>query len=120
MVAPRGPIPRMPVGARACTASHIQMLKAFLATESDAALILEDDAEISKHLATDLPEIIVKSGAGILNVNRQPPSGDLKRVAVKSKRCVEETGYEVFDLAGIHFGTAGYVIDRKSAQVVLD
>jgi len=119
LTAPTGPIPRMTIGARACTASHLKILHAFLETDATHALILEDDAEISGSLANDLSKILKESPAGILNLNRQSTSRPVKKIVVKSRATAYLNDYQIHELCGIHYGTAGYIIDRESAKVVL-
>lgn len=120
LVASSGPIPRVTVGARACTASHIGILREFLETGETHALILEDDAELSGDLFQDLPGIIEASPSGILNINRQPSSSEIKRLVVDANAHSVAGGYEVHNLESIHYGTAGYVIDRDAAQMILE
>lgn len=120
LVAPIGPIPRMPRGARACTASHIAMLQRFLDTGADYALILEDDAELAPGLGQDLQTILTAGDFDILDINRQTPSSPTKRLVVRRKATLEVGRYAVHDLGGIHYGTAGYVISRRAAGVVLN
>ncbi len=121
LVAPQGPVPRMTLGARACTASHMQILQKFLQSDADYALILEDDATISSHLAADLQLILQKSDAGILNINRQTPmKSSQKRIIVSNRKPQTVQGYQLLTLAGVNYGTAGYVIDRPSAQKTLE
>lgn len=120
LVAPSGPIPRMPRGARACTASHIAILRQFLAGGADYALILEDDAEIASELGESLEAILAAGDFDILNLNRQTPRGRDKRLVVRRKASLRVGGFAVHDLVGIHYGTAGYVISRLAAQAVLE
>ena len=119
LVAPAGPIPRMPLGARACTASHIAMLGHFLQTEASHALILEDDAELAPEMGRTLRRILDEGGVEILNINRQTPRGQDKRLVVGRRSRLYVNGQSVYDLVGIHYGTAGYVISRTAAQAVL-
>lgn len=118
LVAPSGPIPRMPRGARACTASHIAMLRQFLAGGADYALILEDDAEIAPGTGQALEAILASGDFDILNLNRQTPRGREKQLVVRRTAALRVGGFAVHDLVGIHYGTAGYIISRHAAQVV--
>lgn len=120
MVAPHGPIPRMPRGARACTASHFQIYRTFLASDAAHALVLEDDCELSPRLAADLPRIIAASPWGVTNMNRQNSRGPQKRLIVRKEAASEVGQYALHDLVGIHYGTAGYVIDRAAAALMLE
>lgn len=118
LVAPNGPIPRMPKGARACTASHIDMYRRFLKTDADYALILEDDAMLSPDLGADVAGLVQDGDFDILNLNRQTPRGAVKKLVV-GRQGRQVAGFDVRRLAGIHYGTAGYLISRHAAQVVL-
>jgi len=117
-VARQGPIPRMPIGARACTAGHFQILKDFVASDASHALILEDDAVISERLAEDLPNLISAAGDGIINISRQIPSGSEKKLIVKSNG-LKMNGYYIPELVGIHYSGAGYTVDRNAAETLL-
>jgi glycosyl transferase family 25 len=119
MVARSGPIPRMPVTARACTAGHIQIVKAFLETDATHALVLEDDAVFSPHFARDLPKIVEGMGGGLINISRQIPSGSAKRLLVKTAGAKAVSNYLMPELVGIHYSGAGYLMDRNAAKTIL-
>lgn len=120
MVAVSGPIPRMPRGARACTAGHMKMLAQIADGPDDFTLILEDDAEVSPHLRTVLEDLLERGSFDILNLNRQAPTKrPQKKLIVGSKaRDFGESG-EVRDLVGIHYGTAGYLVSRSAAGQII-
>lgn len=120
LVAPRGPIPRMTRGARACTASHIAILRDFLETDSDYALVLEDDAVLTATLGDDIEALLSVGTFELLNLNRQTPRGPEKRLVVRRRPALVAGDFAVHDLAGIHYGTAGYLISRDAAQVVVN
>lgn len=120
LVAVKGPIPRMPIGARACTASHILILRDFIKSAATHALILEDDAELSDDLSPVLTSLIEAAPMGILNINRQPSSKNKKSLIVRKTASFSVAHFAIHDLVGIHYGTAGFVIDKISAQKVLD
>lgn len=120
MVARSGPIPRMPDTARACTAGHFEIVKSFLKTDATHALVLEDDAVLSPHFASDLAAIIESAGRGVLNLNRQPASGSTKKLVVRARDNRPIQTFVTPELIGIHYGTAGYVMDREAAQKILD
>ena len=120
LVAPKGPIPRMTRGARACTASQIAILHRFLETDAKYALILEDDAVLAEGMGKALEALLLAGDFDILNLNRQPPRGAVKRLVVRRKPALVMAGFAIHDLVGIHYGCAGYVVSRKAAQVVLD
>lgn len=118
-VARHGPIPRMPIGARACTAGHFQILKDFVTSKASHALILEDDAVISEKLAEDLPNLVSAAGDGIINISRQIPTGSEKKLIVRSNG-LKVGSYYIPELAGIHYSGAGYTVDRNAAETLLE
>lgn len=120
LVAPRGPIPRFPKGARACTASHFAILCDFLASNAKVALVLEDDAVISSRLKADLETVLDLFSGGVLNLNRQTPHGLTKKLVVRARDSQTRDGLDTCDLVGVHYGTAGFLIDRDAARKVLE
>ena len=50
----KGPLGALGKGDMACTLSHLEAMRAFLATEDPAALILEDDVRVSGDLSAVL------------------------------------------------------------------
>lgn len=119
LVAKTGPIPRMPNTARACTAGHIAILKDFLNADASHALILEDDVVLSRFMARDLGKIIGEFGPGVINISRQIPSGQTKRLVVKNQ--IERCGqYIAPELVGIHYSCAGYIVDKEAAKIILE
>lgn len=119
LVANRGPIPRMPIGARACTAGHFLILKDFIASEATHALILEDDVLLAWNLATLLPDIVESYGGGILNISRQIPSGNTKKLIVR-RGDLQRNGFHFPELVSIHYSGAGYLVDKDAAKTVLE
>lgn len=120
LVAPKGPIPRMTRGARACTASQIAILQRFLETDAKYALILEDDAVLAPSLAEVLEALLATGTFDVLNLNRQTPRRAGKRLVVRRRPALIAGDFAVHDLVGIHYGTAGYLISRGAAHMVLD
>lgn len=120
MVSRDGPIPRMPVGAQACTASHMQILQAFLLTDHTHAVVLEDDAVLAPDFAQGVEALMTSGVTGLININRQTPSGEKKRLIVRMDIRIEFGSYKIYDLKGVNYGCAGYVIDRKSATQILN
>ena len=114
-----GPIPRMPSGAQAVTASHLKILEVFLQTNDTHAVVLEDDAVLAADFAIAVLGLIENKAEGLVNINRQPPSGDVKKVIVGKPICGQFGAYTLYDLKGVHYGAAGYVIDRSAAKQTL-
>ena len=116
-----GPIPRMPVGAQAVTVSHLKILEAFLQTNDTHAVVLEDDAVLAADFAIAVLRLIENDAEGLVNINRQPPSGEIKKLIVGKRISVRFGEYTLYDLKGVNYGAAGYVIDRSAAkQILLD
>lgn len=114
-----GPIPRMPIGAQAVTASHLKILEAFLQTNDTHAVVLEDDAVLAADFAIAVLRLIESNAEGLVNINRQPPSGEVKKVIVGKPISEQFGSYTLYDLKGVHYGAAGYVIDRSAAKQIL-
>lgn len=117
LVSRTGPIPRMPIGARACTAGHVKIIQDFLSTDASYLLVLEDDAVLSPSFSTFIAELATISDIGILNISRQIPSGREKKLVVRSRTAIHNDLFQIHDLTGIHYSCAGYMMDRNSAKV---
>lgn len=117
LVARSGPIPRMPRGARACTAGHVEIIKEFLSTDASHLLVLEDDAVLSSSFTNLISKIVVNRDIGILNISRQIPSGREKKLIVRSLAAISSDQFQIYDLVGIHYSCAGYLMDRTSAKL---
>ncbi len=120
LIAPQGPIPRMTRGARACTAGHFEIFKAFLETGSEYALVLEDDAILAPTFSEDLGKLLNAGSFDLLNLNRQTPRGAKKRLIIRRRPSLSTGIFSVHDLVGIHYGTAGYLVSAPAARMVLD
>ena len=103
-------------GHMACTFSHYEIWKAFLATSADAALILEDDAVLSP----DLPDFLRA-------LEDEAPEGvDLIKIetfhmkAKLSSQVRNIAGREASRLFGTHYGACGYIIYRHLAKQLLN
>ena len=103
----------------ACSASHRKALKDFLFnTNADAALVLEDDVEIS----SDLPKILNSmdwwpSDAGLIKVENL--EGNRRRLhgpVVGFTSC----GRKIRHILSWNSNTGGYIIKRKHAEIVVD
>lgn len=103
-------------GEEACLQSHCAALQEFLKTGAPAALILEDDAELS----SALPKVL-------RSTSWWPDDARLIKLdVVKEKHRllgrIEGTnpaGNELRRIAMAHAGAAGYLIDRAAAEFVL-
>ncbi|MYG50811.1 MAG: hypothetical protein F4204_00230 [Rhodospirillaceae bacterium] len=105
------------LGARACLLSHCKALRAFLATASPAALILEDDAEVASDTAALLESTDWwPPGASVLKLE----STGRKPRFVGAHRGRTPTGRSLRRMYHGSGGAAGYLIDRTAARTVLD
>ncbi len=116
-LARNGPIGPLNDGALACSMSHAVAWKRLLDSGGEAALILEDDAELSARV----PAFLDAFGEARLGL-------DLVRLERKSNErglFVEKSGYEVAGcelrrLHSLHAGAAAYIISRRGAHFALD
>jgi len=112
-----GPIPRMGAGARACTVGHFLIWEKFLKTDAKVAFILEDDAKVSSAFAEFVDEAVkISDEVEILNFNRQNSKGDTKKLVVAKAGVLQTPVFDAMRLLGPHYGTAGYMITRATAQ----
>ena len=108
--------PLMRAGSKACMLSHSEALRRFLASESSAAMILEDDAE----LASDLPAVCQSTGwwpegTGLIKLERPNSNKSLQ-----GPRCGQTpSGRELRRVVRWNAGSAGYLIDREAAGIFL-
>ncbi|WP_287018327.1 glycosyltransferase family 25 protein [Cycloclasticus sp.] len=112
-----GPIPRMGAGARACTVGHFKIWKTFLETDAPVAFILEDDVRISERFS-DFVEAApsYSNEVDILNFNRQNSKREQKKLVVSKINPLIDSTFEGKQLLGPHYGTAGYMITRSTAE----
>ena len=112
--ADRNPLFR--AGSKACMLSHGEALRRFLATGCGAAMILEDDAE----LASDLPTVCRSAdwwpeGTGLVKLERPNRLKDLQ-----GPRCGRTPGgRELRRIVRWNAGSAGYLVDRAAAGIIL-
>lgn len=111
-----GPLGWMATGTRACTASHLTVWEAFLASGRSHALVLEDDVELARDCAALL------EGTGWI-----PPDADLikiekysghrpSRVLLGPDRCpVPGSNRQLRRLHSRHTGSGAYIISRGAA-----
>jgi len=118
---PKGPIPRMGAGARACTCGHFKIWLHFLSTNAPVAFILEDDAILSKEFSNFITESERHvSQIEILNFNRQNSKGLHKKLVVSKKNVLSTSIFTAQKLLAPHYGTAGYMITRNAASILIN
>jgi glycosyl transferase family 25 len=99
----------------ACTFSHTQAMRDFLASTAEHALIFEDDVIVSPRLVDFLAAFA-----------DDPPDWDLTRLETFSTPVVlwpavtrRLAGIELFRPSGYVAGSAGYIISRRGAELFL-
>ncbi|MDC0658403.1 glycosyltransferase family 25 protein [Leisingera sp. SS27] len=102
----------------ACTLSHAKAWEAFLASDADVALILEDDVFLSPDTGAWLADLSWwPADAGIVKFERWRAK---KLQVALGKGGFTHLGREVRPMLSRHAGGAAYVISRKAAQHLLD
>lgn len=102
----------------ACTLSHARAWEAFLASDADVALILEDDVFLSPDTGAWLADLSWwPADAGIVKFERW--RARRLQVALGRDR-ISHLGREVRRMLSRHAGGAAYVISRRAAQHLLD
>lgn len=105
-------------GEVACFLSHRKTWQAALAANTEFVAIFEDDIHLSSAAARILkePEYWLPANADIvkletaLNVTHPTRSGSP----------VGDTGYSLKQLKDAHFGSAGYILSRHAARILLE
>jgi len=105
------------LGHLACSVSHGEVWKRFIASGSDAALVFEDDALLSVDLPAFLRSIGDKLPDGIDLLKIETYSLDGIRLSTKDTRTIGN--FSLSRLIGTHFGACGYIISRTLAERLL-
>lgn len=105
-------------GHLACSLSHGEVWKTFIASGAEAALIFEDDALLS----SDLPEFLrllgdeLPRGVDILKIETYSDMG--LRLSTRDTQSLGE--FTMSRLLGTHVGACGYIISRRLAERLLE
>ena len=100
----------------ACNLSHQSIWAAFLAGTAPAAVVFEDDGRLSRRL----PALLAALADGLpdgIDLLKLETCGHGTRLS--QRREVRIGAFEARRLVGSHFGTCGYVISRKAAELAL-
>lgn len=114
---PSGPLGSLPKGDRCCSLSHRKAWQAFLASDEDFAVILEDDiildASASKLLNDPswLPE-----GVDLMKLEHFGPES--QRILVGPRQKIGRA-HSVAPILSRHTGAAAYIISRSAAEQLL-
>jgi|GEM_PF-239957 len=116
----KGPIGKLSVGTRACTASHLNAMRLLLAGPSEFALILEDDVEI----LPELNELInndswLQGSVDILKLEKFNPKYPSKLLLGPVLGFSPNGKLEFRSMYSRHTGSAGYIISRRGAEAAL-
>ena len=102
---------------KACTLSHLDVLSAFLRSDHDFCLVLEDDAQVSLDLSLWLRDLgWWPDDADVVKLERWP---DDRLYLLMSRSGPMHLNRTICRLKSRHSGTAGYVISRKAARQVV-
>jgi glycosyl transferase, family 25 len=99
----------------ACLHSHVSVWKTIVNDGLEYALILEDDAVLSKDLPAFLadPSLLVSDDCAI-----RLETFNMR--VVHGRAMCEVQGRSIYPLRSIQYGAAAYIITRKRAQALLD
>lgn len=116
-VMPIGPFGRQGNGDRACTASHFELMRAFLSTDAEWLLAMEDDAILSPELSAWIDDLSwIPGDADVVKLEAWV---DPKVVLGLSTAPHQHLSRSVARLSTHHSGTAGFLIHRRHAQRVV-
>lgn len=113
-----GPWGEMEMHAKACTHSHIQALGAFLRSDAQYCLMLEDDVFLSQDLGAWLSDMSWwPQDADVVKIERWI---DDRLIVLLGQSGKTHLGRQIKRLRSRHSGTAGYLVSRKGAQKIVD
>lgn len=99
-----------------CLMSHLECWRSFLASDAELALVCEDDIHISPDIENCLAALeFPKGGPAIV---RLESFGSFTTFSVQPQQKVGR--YGIHRMLTDHGGTAGYLLDRKTAQHLVD
>ncbi len=99
-----------------CLLSHVDCWRTFLASDADRLLVCEDDIHVSPHIVQCLSKLDFPDDAP--SIVRLEGFGSFTTFAVRPRQTIAH--YGVHKMMTDHGGTAGYVVDRRSAKFLLD
>jgi len=101
----------------ACTISHSLAWDRFLASDADIALIMEDDIHISPETGKWLNDLSWwPEDADIVKIERQD---DARLLVLLENKCTTYLGRKITRLLTRHTGAGGYLINRRTAQLLI-
>ena len=105
-------------GEVACFLSHRKTWQAALAANTEFVAIFEDDIHFSPEAARILhePENWLPADADVVKLETALNLTHLSRAATS----IGDTGYSLKRLKDAHFGSAGYIMSRRAARILLN
>jgi glycosyl transferase family 25 len=116
-VMPQGPFGPQGHGDRACTASHFELMRAFLNTDADWLFAVEDDAKLSPELSLWLDDLSwIPDDADLVKIESWV---DEHVILALNTACKQHLSRDITKLSTHHSGTAGFLIGRAHAARVV-
>jgi glycosyl transferase family 25 len=116
-VRPMGPFGPQGHGDRACTASHFELMIAFLKSDADWLFALEDDAKLSPELSLWVNDLSwIPDDADVVKLESWV---DKRVVLALDRTCKQHLSRGVTQLSTHHSGTAGFLVSRAHAERVV-
>ena len=101
--------------AIACTQSHVSAWRTFLSTDNEECMIAEDDILLCRNFDTIWNNLDIPNDSfAIWKIETMNATCTIQR---RSKR--QYNGFSFHQLHSGHAGTAGYIINRKTAKFLL-
>lgn len=113
-----GPLGRLGLGDRACTVSHTEAWAAFLDTEAQFALFLEDDI----YLATDLASVVTRADwipCGTEAIKLEKFNEGTSKLLLGPQIGQTPTGRAIHPMRSRHVGGGAYILTRRGAELAL-
>ena len=118
VIAEYGPLGRLGLGDRACTVSHTEAWAAFLKTDAQFALFLEDDI----YLATDLASLVMTSDwipRGTEAVKLEKFNEGISKLLLGAQIGQTPSGRVIHPMRSRHVGGGAYILSRRGAELAL-
>ncbi len=113
-----GPWGAVALHDKACTASHLALLRAFLERDESYCLVLEDDVFLSPEISEWLADLSWwPDDAEMVKLERWR---DDKLLLVMDRKARTHLGRSIARLHSRHSGTAGYMVSRKGAEKIVE
>ncbi len=118
VVAEHGPLGQLGLGDRACTISHTMAWQAFLETDAEHALFLEDDIYLAEDLAPCL-EVADWIPHGTHAVKLEKFNEGYSRLLMAPPTAQTPSGRDLRPMRSRHVGGGAYILSRHGAELAL-